>query len=377
MRILYLTRDYAVHDAQFLRKLAASPHEAWFLPYSQDGCAHWRLPDRVHLVRWPHPCLPAEGGLDGWLASMPHLETILSDVRPDVLHAGPIQPCGFLAALSGFHPLLVMSWGFDLLMEAQASDRARWIARYTLRHADMFLCDCRTVRDKALELHPLDEARIIELPWGVDLQAFTPGPPAEQRGTRFGWEDAFVVLSTRNWEPIYGTEILLKSFRIAFESNKRLRLVLVGSGSLSPFVRDFVSDPELRGAVHLAGAVAHEELPQYFQQADLYLGCSYVDGTSVSLLEAFASGLPVVVSDLPANREWVLPGENGWLAPAGQPREFERAILKAAAQDRRRLNSIGHANRKVAEARADWDANFPRVLSAYETLAAASRTIRS
>jgi len=142
-------------------------------------------------------------------------------------------------------------------------------------------------------------------------------------------------------------------------------------------VRDFVSDPELRDAVHLAGAVAHEELPRYFQQADLYLSCSFVDGTSVSLLEAFASGLPVVVSDFAANREWVVPDENGWLAPAGQPREFERAILEAAAQDRGRLNSVGHANRKVAEARADWDANFLRVVSAYETLAAASRTIRS
>jgi glycosyltransferase involved in cell wall biosynthesis len=377
MRILYFTRAYAIHDAQFLRKLAASPHEVWFLPYSLADCTDWRLPDRVHLVSWPHPSAPAERGLDGWLASMPYLEEILSAVRPDVLHAGPIQPCGFMSALSGFHPLLLMSWGSDVLMEAQASDRARWIARHTLRNADMLLCDCLAVREKALELHPFDEARIVEVPWGVDLQAFMLGPPAEQRETRFGWEDAFVILSTRNWEPIYGTEILLESFRLAFESNKRLRLVLVGSGSLSPYVQDFVSDPKLRGAVHLAGAVAHEELPQYFRQADLYLGCSFVDGTSVSLLEALASGLPVVVSDLPANREWVLPGENGWLATPGRPGGFAEAILEAAAFDPTHLNEIARANRKLATVRADWHANFQKVLSAYDALARARPFSRS
>jgi glycosyltransferase involved in cell wall biosynthesis len=377
MRILYFTRAYTVHDARFLRELAASPHEIWFLPYFQAGGAEWRLPDRVQRARWPLPAAPADGSPDGAVASMAAFEEILSSVRPDVLHAGPIQPCGFMAALSGFHPLLLMSWGFDVLMEPEASDQARWIARFALRNADMLLCDCRAVREKASAIHPLDQDRVLELPWGVDLQAFRPGPPAGERGTRFGWgEEAFVILSTRAWEPIYGTETLLRSFRLALESNRRLRIVLVGSGSLSPLVSDFVSDPELRGAVHLAGAVAHEELPPYFQQADLYLSCSSVDGTSVSLLEAFASGLPAVVSDLPSNREWVLPRENGWLAPAGQPQDFARAILEAAAQDRGRLDSIGRANRKVAEARANWNANFPRILSAYENLAAAARVIR-
>lgn len=377
MRILYFTRAYTVHDAQFLRKLAASPHEIWFLPYLQDGCDGWRLPYGVHLVRWPHPGTPSDGGLETWLESIPQFEEILSTVRPDVLHAGPVQPCGFLAALSGFRPFLMMSWGFDILMEAQASDRARWIARYTLRHADMLLCDSRAVREKASELHAFRNDSVVELPWGVDLKAFTPGSPTEIRGARFGWEDAFVILSTRNWEPIYGTEALLESFRLAHQSNRRLRLVLAGSGSLSSRVRDFASDPQLRGAIHLAGAVAHEELPRYFRQADLYLSCSVVDGTSVSLLEAFASGLPVVVSDLPANREWVRPSENGWLAPVGRMQDFARAILEAASEGRRQLDSIGHANRRVAEARADWDTNFQRVLSAYDSLAEARRTIRA
>ena len=369
MRILYFTKAYTVHDARFLRELAASPHEIWFLPYSRAGGADWRVPDRVHHARWPLPEAPAEGSLDGAVASMAAFEEILSSVRPDVLHAGPIQPCGFMAALSGFHPLLLMSWGFDVLMEAEASEEARWIARFTLRNADMLLCDCRTVREKASEIHPLDQARVVELPWGVDLQDYGPRRPAGERGARFGWgEDAFVILSTRAWEPLYGTETLLEAFRLAFESNKRLRLVLAGGGSLSPRVRDFASSPALQGSVQLAGAVAHKELPRYFQEADLYLSCSTVDGTSVSLLEALASGLPVVVSDLPSNREWVRPRENGWLGTPGRPESFAAAILEAAAAAPARLDGIARTNRKIAETRADWRTNFRRVLAAYDLL---------
>jgi L-malate glycosyltransferase len=368
MRILYFTRAYAIHDARFLSTLAASPHEVWFLPFFQEGSDAWRLPEGVRLVRWPSPNAPSDGGLEAWLAAMPHFEEILSTVQPDVLHAGPMQPCGFLAALSGFRPFIMMSWGYDILLEAPASDRARWIARYTLRNADMLLCDCRTVREAACEIHPLREDQVVELPWGVDLKAFTPALPGEDPGPGFGWDDAFVILSTRNWEPIYGTEVLLESFRLARRSNGRLRLALLGTGSLASAVRAFASDPEVRGAVHLSGAVALEELPRYFQQADLYMSCSITDGTSVSLLEAFASGLPVLVSDLPANREWVVPGKNGWLGEVGNPGAFAKSLLEAAALDPARRAAIGRANRRMAEERADWLKNFPLVLEAYEKL---------
>ncbi len=99
-----------------------------------------------------------------------------------------------------------------------------------------------------------------------------------------------------------------------------------------------------------------------------------MDGTSVSLLEALASGLPVVVSDLASNREWVHPGENGWLGEAGNPAAFAAAILEAAALDPGRLTAIGRANRSVAEARADWSENSRSLLEAYERLAGRSGT---
>ena len=63
--------------------------------------------------------------------------------------------------------------------------------------------------------------------------------------------------------------------------------------------------------------ISQERLPDYFRAADLYVSCSLSDGSSVSLFEAMATGLPVVVTEAPGNHEWVLTSDNGWLAAPG------------------------------------------------------------
>ena len=99
--------------------------------------------------------------------------------------------------------------------------------------------------------------------------------------------------------------------------------------------------------------------------ADIYISPSHVDGSSVSLMEALACGLPALVSDIPANKEWVSEGINGWLFPDRDAGALAEKILAAMAQ-RKKFTQIGRAARKVAEERADWKKNFGTLLKAYE-----------
>jgi glycosyltransferase involved in cell wall biosynthesis len=98
--------------------------------------------------------------------------------------------------------------------------------------------------------------------------------------------------------------------------------------------------------------------------ADLYLSASHTDGSSVSLLEAMASGCPVVVSDIPGNREWVRSGVNGWLFKDGDSNAMAQSIL-LAIETRGTLAEMGMAARQIAEQRADWRKNFPKLIQAY------------
>jgi glycosyltransferase involved in cell wall biosynthesis len=81
--------------------------------------------------------------------------------------------------------------------------------------------------------------------------------------------------------------------------------------------------------VQFLGWVKHEEMPKLLSQANIYISTSLDDGTSVSLLEAMASGAFPIVTDIPSNREWISDGENGFLVPIDEERFLAEKILEA------------------------------------------------
>jgi glycosyltransferase involved in cell wall biosynthesis len=364
MRVLYFSRDYTTHDRRFLSKLAASRHTIYFLRLEDDGLPYEQrpLPAGIQAVTWPGGAQPARRPAD-WLALMPAFDTVVREIQPDLIHAGPVQSCGFMAAVQGQHPFMVMSWGSDILVDADRDDLMRWLTRYTLARADWLLCDCQAVRDKVQSIVPFADDRIVQFPWGIDLSRF-PARPAREAAAGL-----FHILSTRSWEPGYGTETTLLAFEQAHRRDPRLRLTLLGSGALRHWVEAFVAEHALAEVVNLPGLLPADRLPDLFRATDLYLSTAPSDGTSISLLEAMATGLPAVVVDNPGNREWIVPGRNGWLVPAGDAAATATALLEAAAMPAA-LQQLGTANRQIALARANWDTNVAQLLAAYDRIAA-------
>lgn len=369
MRILYFSEGYTVHDRRFLTTARKAGHEVRHLqlrrfrpggePVPPEGVPMGSLGGH-RLCPWPDRL------------RLHAFRRVLLRVRPDIVHAGPVPTCGFLAALSGFHPLLLMSWGSDILVQAERGPIGRGLTRLALRRADGIVCDCRAVRDRLTERWGYPAECITVFPWGVDLDRFHPAPSALGLRRRFGWEGKPVVIHTRSFERIYGIETLLETIRIAAGRNPELRFILAGDGSLRPMIQRFLARHRLEGTVHLAGRVPHESLPDYFNESDLYLSCSLSDGSSVSLLEAMACGLPAVVSDLDANREWVQAGVNGRLFPRGDALAAAEAVLSIAG-DRAERERMGAAGVAQARERADWEKNSRKLLETYERFFAECR----
>jgi glycosyltransferase involved in cell wall biosynthesis len=360
VRVVYLSRGYTPHDHRFLSALVQSGQEVFSLRLEPaDGSEARPLPPRVREIEWRGGKRPFS------LVAVPgmvrDLRRVVKDLRPDLIHAGPIQRGAGLAAWSGFRPIVAMSWGSDLLREAASG--AGWVAaRYALRRAGALACDCQAVHDAAIRLG-MPEGRIVVFPWGVDLEHFCPG---EDGGLRsgLGWANEIVLLSTRSWERVYGILDLVDGFVHAAKAEPRLRLLMLGSGSLGPSVRSKLGAARLLDRVHFAGRVAYDDLPRHYRAADLYLSASHSDGSSISLLEAMACGLPAIVSNIPGNREWVDPNATGWLFAVADATRFAQTIGQAAAE-RGEWQVRGRQARATAEARADWSRNFPRLLDAY------------
>lgn len=363
MRILYFSRDYTPHDHRFLSALAESEHQAFYLRLERSNrqLESRPVPEAIEQVHW------RGGQTTARLADGPallwDLKRVIRRIKPDVIHAGPIQNCALLVGLSGFQPLVSMSWGSDLLRDADSSPRMYGATRTALRRTRLLLADCQVVKRKA-ESFGFPGERTILFPWGVDLQLFSPAPAEDWRARR-GWEDAFVLISVRSWEPLYGVEILARAFVRAAAQIPDLRLILLGNGSQAALIRSILEQGGVSERVFFGGQIGQPELPPFYRAADLYISTSHSDGSSVSLMEALACGKPALLSDIPANREWVTPGREGWWFRDGSVEELTAGILRAY-ESRAQLPEMSAAARRLAEERADWQKNKRILLNAYE-----------
>jgi glycosyltransferase involved in cell wall biosynthesis len=368
LRILYLTDNTSVHNRRFLEKLNLAGHEVLYWNISSDRAPDGGLPDSIESIASQN-FVDQNGQPSQYRSFLPHFQRRLKEVQPDLVHAGPIQSCGYLAALAGCHPLLLMSWGSDLLVDADRNVEWKQATEFALQNADALFCDCDTVRKRANSFRVFLDSQIVQFPWGVKSGVFSStGPlPPESSFTRKKATTTFIY--TRSWSPLYGTDVLLDAFVRARSANPSLRLLLVGNGSQDESIRGFLQAHNLNDSIFLVGPQPAEMLPKWFRAADAYISCAKADGTSISLLEAMASGLPVVVTDIPSNREWVVEPDNGFLAPVGSPEGVAEKILQVAALSSHERKAISERNQRIVKERADWDKNFPRLLAMYERLA--------
>src|SRR4030067_3852983 len=183
MRILYFSRDYTPHDQRYLTALAKTNHRVYYLRLEKGPhvLEDRPLPPEIEQVQWAggkHPVSLYDG-----LRLCSDLRRVIRQVKPDLIHAGPIQRSAFLVALSGFQPLVSMSWGYDLLIDAERNALWRWATRYTLKRSAAMAGDCDTIRRIAVA-YGMPEKRVLTFPWGIDLEHFSPQPLERDPGDR-------------------------------------------------------------------------------------------------------------------------------------------------------------------------------------------------
>jgi glycosyltransferase involved in cell wall biosynthesis len=383
MHIVYQSDCLNIHDYRFLAKLASSGHGVTLVTYRATGVpaaiaslsglrilhrpllrfeADWMTRAEGHS---PRVVLTRRIGL---LLAIVDFRAKLHSLHHDVIHAGMVQTSGLIAALSGSPRFLLMPWGSDILV-APARSLLHWsVTQYVLRKAPLITCDCEAVKQRIVQLTGYAAERIHVIPWGIDRSLFNPHAVGNGLRRKLGWDDKTILIMTRNFEPIYGHRHFLAALPEVVRAAPDVRVVLVGSGHLESELRLQVETLGLTGYVHFAGRVDNDKLPAYLVETDIYASTSLSDGTSLSLLEALACALPVVVTDVPANLEWVRHGENGFVVPRRDEQLLATRLIELQA-DRAMQNEMGNYNLALAQERADWDSNFTKVEALYEVLA--------
>ncbi|HAV77911.1 MAG TPA: hypothetical protein DCX53_11230 [Anaerolineae bacterium] len=366
MRILYFSRNYTPHDFRFLNSLSKTEHKIFYLKLeaNQRQVEDRPVPENVQQIPW------AGGQRDFRWSDLPRFvldfRRIVNRVKPDIIHAGPIQTCAFISVLSGFRPILTKSWGYDLVKDADSSKWMQWVTRYTLKRSAFFTSDANVTRDKAVSFG-MNPENVVIFPWGVNIERFAPRKKVSSQKSKVKGRKSMTLFCSRTWEEIYGVDVLAKAFVKVAGVNPDVNLILLGGGSKGTKIRRILMNGGVMDRVHFGGQVGQRELPRWYHMADVYISPSHVDGSSVSLLEALACGMPSIVSDIAGNKEWIEEGVNGWTFRDGDADDLAEKILYAI-KNRSLFKKISTSARMTAEERADWKKNFDKLLDAYNTV---------
>jgi phosphatidyl-myo-inositol dimannoside synthase len=364
-------------------------------PHAEGLAASWREADGVEVVTFRYAAerwevlgygrtLEADERVKGRaLATAPLYAWALrrglrrlTRRRFDLVHAHWIVPNGLVAAsaLTGKRardiPLAIGLHGSDVFL---AEKRAlRPLARRALRRACLLTgCSPELVeRVRALGF-PAERSRII--PYGVDVAVFSP-----RDGRRGLWrarlgipQQVPVLLAVGRMATKKGFGVLLQALPGVLAAVPDAHLVLAGGGDLlDHFAALAAGDPRWSGRIHLPGPVLRDTLPDLYRAADLFVlpaihdSNGNVDGLPNVILEAMASGLPVVASDISGIPLAVEDGLTGLLVPEKDVAALRDAVLRLLA-DRREAAEMGRRGRRKAVAELTWDAVAARYREGY------------
>ena len=313
----------------------------------QDGVQVFRFPffagDRL-LIEYEH--IPYFRMILYYLTGTLLTLYVTLKYRPQLIHAHWAIPTGLIGVLVGTlsgKPLIVTVHGSDLRMALSRGSFLKKIFSYVCQKATRLICVSEGMR-KDLETLGMDMTKTTVMPMGVDESFFN----VAMRGNRGLNKRDCVILSNRNLQPIYNVSQLIGAIPKVLEEDPNVKFWIAGEGIEKEDLQNKVDKLGLNSLVRFLGGVPHGRMPELLGDADIYVSTSTTDGASVSLLEAMASGAFPVVTDIPANREWIADGENGFLVPIGNEGFLARKIVEAIRNPKLRAAAI-ERNRMVAE----------------------------
>ncbi len=305
------------------------------------------------------------------MAARRAVKRTLAEGGYDLLHAHWVVPNGLVAGpLSRRVPIAVGLHGSDVFM-AERKEVRPFVRRALARTSVLTSCSPELADRVCAIGFPNERAHVI--PYGVNVEEFSP-----DSARRSIWReklgipgDAPVVVSVGRMVSKKGYGYLLEALPGLLETHPDAHFVLGGAGDL---LDDFKNQTaRWADRVHLPGLVLRDVLPDLYRAADIFVLPAVhdrkgnVDGLPNVILEAMASGLPVVASGISGIPQAVEDGVNGRLVPEKEPEPLAAALSELMG-DLERSRQMGAVSRRRAETELTWDAVAARYRAAYETV---------
>lgn len=261
------------------------------------------------------------------IASYIRLRRILKDISPNLiithllhadivgrLYAQYVIQCNLISSI-------VTTYNFGRYWPA------RLFERITKRLAKHYMANSKSVKEVYVREFGVKEEKITVAPRGIDINSFlnTENVQILQKELLISNTDR-VIICVANLHPNKGHRYLLTAFEKLFPCYPNTKLLIVGTGSekenLLAQVTGFVS----KNAIHFLGK--REDVPRLLHVSHIFVLPTFFEGMSNAIMEAMASGLPIVTTNIPENKELVTHEKTGLLCPTKDSDSLAKILIR-------------------------------------------------
>ncbi len=326
---------------------------------------------RTAIRQWLGPLTLARAGR--------RLRALIQTLQPDLVHAMRIPYEGMITALakgsgspmgtppSDAPPCVVSVWGNDFTLHAKSTPLMAYYTRLALRHADALHTDC--FRDLRLAAEwgfaPNKPSLTVPGNGGIDLSLFYPSNAPKTSSHSEG----VMVVNPRGFRAYVRNDTFFKAIPLVLAKAPQTRFVLpamAGDPHAIPH-QNWLHANHLAHAVDFLPHIPRPQMADLFRQAALAVSPSEHDGTPNTLLEAMACGCLPIAGDIEALREWITPGENGFLFDPGDASALAACIVSGIEHADLREEAAKKNARLVAD-RAEYGVSMARAERFYASL---------
>jgi len=230
------------------------------------------------------------------------LKQLLKQLNPDVVHIHQVNRTAYFVSRICDKmniPCISTAWGSDILLVPKQNQFYKYLVTQSIKRSRFVTADSADMIEALKNLDSTDTSRYIHLQYGIDeIQLLNKEN---------------IIYSNRLHEANYRIDKIIHYFREFRAKHSDWRLVVAGSGSLSPELKELTGDLSLSDSVEFMGWLSPKENRTWYARASVFISIPKSDGSSVSLLEAISAQCVPVVSDLVVSKEWIENGVNGVL----------------------------------------------------------------
>lgn len=317
---LAILRQYAGNRGLKVDVLASAPKPGFVVQKLSDNVTlytvgvhkknlhYWR---KIEVIEWV-------------LKATPPYRRLLRGNRYDLVHAFFGLPTGWLCYRTANRlPYIISLRGSDV-----PGGHARLQLEYKLlgpllkriwTSASALVACSDGLKNRSLRFLP--SANIDIIPNGIDLDKFHPVANKELSGE-------MKLLTVGRLSVTKRFEMLVKAVEILNKKGKNVRLTISGGGGLLDELKNLVEQKKLTGVINLTGRIETEKMPDVYRQHDMFVSASMQEGMSNAMLEAMASGLPIITTKCEGVEELIL--DNGIVVGTDSAESLAEAIIKLA-----------------------------------------------